>query len=125
VTDDDLREFVSAESIDAFIACSAKTGEGTDEVFPTAVDLCNSTKKDKKEKCQVCQTVGFLIFAINCLDVIALLQKSRMKKTENHCISGSESSPFLRDLKHRSTRKPMDFPASYWATYWMRMGWMR
>jgi small GTP-binding protein len=47
VTDDEARGFVTEQKCDAFVACSPKSGEGVDQVFPAAAKACNAKKKKK------------------------------------------------------------------------------
>jgi small GTP-binding protein len=42
VTDEEVRVFQIQHQCEAFITCSAKSGEGLDEIFPAALDACSA-----------------------------------------------------------------------------------
>jgi small GTP-binding protein len=47
VSDEEARQFQSEQKCDAFIPCSAKTGEGVANVFPAVAKACNQKKKKR------------------------------------------------------------------------------
>jgi translation initiation factor IF-2 len=45
VTEDEAKVFVTEQKCDAFIPCSAKSGEGVDHVLAAAAKACQTKKK--------------------------------------------------------------------------------
>lgn len=45
VTDQEAQQFVQEQKCSSFVACSPKSGEGIDKVFPAAAKACNQKQK--------------------------------------------------------------------------------